>query len=286
MVPDLQVPQVDSEGGTVIRPEPGYVVKALSSDGATRKVFINLCSSSVVGDPSEDPAGIRVPMSIGETRIDTDKKGEECTVVDVIVSGETLRNSLLDPRLKSTLIDLVLRSVNAKHSLVCEFKSCPVLLYKGGPEVREQRVKMIPRKIIQEILLNALSTKPPKFTMTLQTTEGAVIDALTLPMYQTTEHLLHENLRSGLTPRREDDSESREIKKCQLSIPCVKSALLVKLQVSQERLVFTNTGLTGSSFQVWFPEAMNPESCSAIFVKARREVLVEIETLRQRFTKG
>ena len=79
-------PIVDSEGGAVIQPEAGFVVKTKDKDG--QKVFINMTMHEMV-DAFEErkipqgereqlgtDTGIRIPLSLGTVREDYDKKGE------------------------------------------------------------------------------------------------------------------------------------------------------------------------------------------------------------------
>lgn len=80
-------PIIDEEGGAMIQPSPGFVVK--TKDTNNQKVFINMTHHELV-DPFEEKAipkneaekyggsesGIRIPLSLGLVREDSDKKGE------------------------------------------------------------------------------------------------------------------------------------------------------------------------------------------------------------------
>lgn len=71
--------QLDEEGGVVITPDRGYVIK--TSDVRTKeKVFINVCSHSIIDAPEQkdlpedqESVGLRVPISLGPPRPDFDK---------------------------------------------------------------------------------------------------------------------------------------------------------------------------------------------------------------------
>ena len=79
-------PIVDNEGGAVIQPEAGFVVK--TKDATGQKVFINMTKHEVVegfeekqipqGDREQlgSDVGVRIPLSLGTVREDYDKKGE------------------------------------------------------------------------------------------------------------------------------------------------------------------------------------------------------------------
>ena len=71
--------QLDAEGGMMITPIKGYVVK--TSDSSTReKVFLNICSHEIIDLPEEKDLpeveghqALRVPLSLGNPRSDHDK---------------------------------------------------------------------------------------------------------------------------------------------------------------------------------------------------------------------
>lgn len=72
--------QMDSEGGVMITPSKGYVVKTFDTT-SREKVFINLCSHEIIDLPEEKDIpeveghlGLRVPLSLGNPRPDHDKR--------------------------------------------------------------------------------------------------------------------------------------------------------------------------------------------------------------------
>ena len=80
-------PIIDEEGGAVIQPVAGFVIKTKDHTGC--KVFVNFTSHDLVEGleekavTEEDQAklgssdrGIRIPLSLGGVREDRDKKGE------------------------------------------------------------------------------------------------------------------------------------------------------------------------------------------------------------------
>ena len=81
-------PIIDPEGGAMIQPNPGFVVKTKDLKSGT-KVFINMTHHDIVEPfeqkpiPEEDQekygassTGVRIPLSLGDVREDQDKKGE------------------------------------------------------------------------------------------------------------------------------------------------------------------------------------------------------------------
>ena len=79
---------VDAEGGAVVQPEKGFVVK--TKDVKTGgKVFVNMTQHEWVepfeqksipqGDREQyggEETGVRIPLSLGNVREENDKKGE------------------------------------------------------------------------------------------------------------------------------------------------------------------------------------------------------------------
>ena len=71
--------EVDSEGGVMITPVKGYVVKTFDAN-SNEKVFINMCSHEIVDMPeqkdvpeADDQLALRVPLSLGQPRPDHDR---------------------------------------------------------------------------------------------------------------------------------------------------------------------------------------------------------------------
>ena len=71
--------QMDSEGGVMITPKKGYVVKTFDLT-SREKVFINVCSHDIIDLPEEKDLpeadghlALRVPLSLGNPRPDHDK---------------------------------------------------------------------------------------------------------------------------------------------------------------------------------------------------------------------
>ena len=80
-------PIIDDEGGATIQPQAGFVVKTKDQTG--QKIFVNMTHHELVEGVSEKKItpeeaavhgasenGIRIPLSLGTVREDSDKKGE------------------------------------------------------------------------------------------------------------------------------------------------------------------------------------------------------------------
>ena len=110
---DRDLNRIDAEGGAMVKPDPGFVIKTqivgradLSAveknkhlreqkkSGSPQKLFINVCSNELIERPhqqtilpddphagQDDQEGLRIPVSVGPVVQDRDQKGEECLVL-------------------------------------------------------------------------------------------------------------------------------------------------------------------------------------------------------------
>eukprot|EP00850_Spirogloea_muscicola_P016531 SM000134S26974 [mRNA] locus=s134:309046:311885:- [translate_table: standard] len=136
--------------------EPGFVVKTRLSSG--EKLFANICGAAEVplpvGDwshgapPNVEAAmaalehgkgtaaeGVQIPIACGDLDRSTDKSGQPCVVVDVVINSGVLSHTLRDARLKLFLIDVALSFLARHHQLTFDGAySLPNLKYKGEPK--------------------------------------------------------------------------------------------------------------------------------------------------------
>ena len=95
----------------MVQPEKGFVIKTKDVQTQEKeKVFVNMTSHSFV-DPFEEKAipqedqdklnctqkGLRIPLSLGDRREESDKKGEPSLVYDVIWAPQTVKKCRIDP---------------------------------------------------------------------------------------------------------------------------------------------------------------------------------------------
>ena len=74
---------LDEEGGLVIAPDKGLVLKYIDRHSG-EKIFVNVVKHPAVDHPEEkelvdleNQAGLRIPMSMGRVREDSDKSKED-----------------------------------------------------------------------------------------------------------------------------------------------------------------------------------------------------------------
>ncbi|PNH10184.1 PIH1 domain-containing protein 1 [Tetrabaena socialis] len=153
-----------------ITPEPGFVIKT-SEVVSGRKVFINVCSSDRVAAPggwdhglmpdevakaldkmatdgganmsASEVEALRFPLSCGPPRLDTDRKGDPCTTIDVIFNADVVRAAGAARKLKALLIEVCTGWVAGKVGSGVELNpryKLPKMRYKGEV-VASQRIR-------------------------------------------------------------------------------------------------------------------------------------------------
>ncbi|GIL61383.1 hypothetical protein Vafri_15857 [Volvox africanus] len=158
-----------------IAPAPGFVIKT-SEVASGKKVFINVCSSDRVPAPGgwsngmmpdevaaaldklqsgENGAAamtpgeveaLRFPLSCGAPRLDNDRKGALCTVVDVVFNSDVVRAAAAARKLKAMLIEVATGWVANKISVELDPRyKLPKMRYKGEV-VASQRIRAEEKK--------------------------------------------------------------------------------------------------------------------------------------------
>ena len=157
-------PIVDEEGGAVIQPLAGFVVKTKDSDGG--KVFVNMTYHDLVEGIEEKPipaeeaakvdaheTGLRIPLSLGQIREDSDKKGDPVQVYDFIWNTKTVQAAQKDAGFRQTMVELAFSYVAQKFQKHLDLRfTIPKMKYKGAT-IQYQRVKVKKGPKIQEVKL-------------------------------------------------------------------------------------------------------------------------------------
>ena len=110
-----------------IRPNPGFVFKTV--DKTSNKIFCNVCSSIQVPEPpkatiaelqnaGEDGPRMRIPISLGAPRQDTDKEGKPCTIYDACFHPEVIARAKIEPEMKEFVVEMCMQWIEQKHSLL------------------------------------------------------------------------------------------------------------------------------------------------------------------------
>ncbi|CDW72984.1 protein kinase domain protein [Stylonychia lemnae] len=155
-------PIIDAEGGAMIQPQPGFVVKTKDKNG--QKVFINMTTHDLVDPFEEKPipegdrekfgdseSGIRIPLSMGQLREDFDKKGEAAQVCDVIWNPKTIERCKIDAQFRQIVVELAFNYYAQKFNVELDLRfTLPKMKYKGKT-IQYQRVRAKKAPKIQEM---------------------------------------------------------------------------------------------------------------------------------------
>jgi hypothetical protein len=190
-------PIIDEEGGAVIQPLEGFVVK--SKDTASgEKVFVNMTHHSIVEGITEQAVtpedaakygtgerGVRIPLSLGPVREDRDKKGDPVRVFDFIWATDTVRKAQTEAVFRQQMVELAFTYIEQKFGVRLDMRfTIPKMKYKGstiqfqrvkakkgGPKIQEvpmteeERKRVEERAMEEERRREALREKEPEFTL-------------------------------------------------------------------------------------------------------------------------
>jgi dynein assembly factor 2 len=256
--------ELDEEGGVVITPERGYVIKT-SDVHSKEKVFINICAHAIIDAPEQkdlpedtDSVGLRVPISLGPPRPDFDKskvslEGRICTVFDVIVNPGVLSASKKDPVYRQLLVELSFNYIAQKHKRDLSTKyRLPKIKYKGQ-SIQTQRVRG--KKAPQIQVVDSEVFKEPASTGPAVPLWELLVDG--------------EKLDSELL---QDSKELQLI----VELPLLVSGRAISLKMSPERLELT----VGKLYQLglWLPTLVDFAQATAAFDCSSRTLRVSAPT--------
>ena len=112
-------PIIDDEGGAMIQPIAGFVIKTRDDSGA--KVFVNILHHDLIepimkqhipaeeaakASPDHTPVGIRIPLSLGTIKEDRDKKGDPVQCYDFIFNPQTVKDAQKDATFRQSMVEV------------------------------------------------------------------------------------------------------------------------------------------------------------------------------------
>jgi hypothetical protein len=156
-----QLNQVDAEGGMLVRPTPGFVVKTRDTVSGM-KVFLNITSNEHIEAPHmqslvdmDNQDGVRVPLSVGTPMEDFDKKNEPCVTYDLVANPETVTECQNTPAFRESVVNLCMAAVAQKYKVELDPRyKLPKMTYKGD-NVQLQRIRKKNASKIQEVETSA-----------------------------------------------------------------------------------------------------------------------------------
>ncbi|XP_060803875.1 PIH1 domain-containing protein 1-like [Amyelois transitella] len=134
-----------------------------------KKLFVNICLTDAIPCPrditnnelmqilsSEDPSSYRVPMSIGEGRIEQDKSGAPATVYDVAINPDFFKKVEKDDLFQTFFLTVVLEGLQDKYQLEIDMQKYTILKNrKSIGTLQSHRIQIRDIKSVEE------KTKPP-----------------------------------------------------------------------------------------------------------------------------
>ncbi|XP_025828984.1 PIH1 domain-containing protein 1 [Agrilus planipennis] len=113
----------------IVKPMPGFCIKSREL-GTDTKLFINICQTDALPAPidiseaelneiltTDDPSQFRVPMSIGNVRTETDKKGNTAKAVDVAINSTFFNKVEQSSLFKDFLTAVAFEGVKNKYNI-------------------------------------------------------------------------------------------------------------------------------------------------------------------------
>lgn len=188
-------PIIDEEGGAVVQPNAGFVIKTKDATGG--KVFVNMTYHDLVEGLEEKAIteedqkkydtgekGIRIPLSLGGVREDRDKKGDPVQVYDFIWNTKVVQDAQKDAGFRQSVVELAFGYIQQKFGKELDMRfSIPKMKYKGdtiqyqrikakkGPKIEEVSMTEEEKKRLQEKAMEeerrkeALREKEPKWQL-------------------------------------------------------------------------------------------------------------------------
>ncbi|XP_050674187.1 PIH1 domain-containing protein 1-like isoform X2 [Leptidea sinapis] len=151
----------------IVKPTPGFCVKTFTKPD-NKKMFLNVCVTDAIPSPrditneelmqilsSEDPSSYRVPMSIGEGRMEPDNSGVPATVYDVAVNPVFFSKIEKDDLFKTFFLTVVFEGLQDKYQFEIDMQKFTVLKNKKSlGTLQSHRIQIRDVKKCEE------STKP------------------------------------------------------------------------------------------------------------------------------
>jgi len=289
---ESQLDKPDAEGGVTVQPKPGFVIKTDDLESG-QKVFINATSSEWVEKPHEksipdspEEMGIRVPLSVGTGEEDFDKKHQPCVTYDVVLNPHAITASEEDPNFRHMVVQLLMGSVAQKYSLQLNPKyRLPKMAYKGGEKTRIQRLKVKKESQIEEVEskprdIDEGSAPAYAFSITYEAEGEEPIDGLTLPSYSE-EVELQANLKTRVFGQETEETGlgkllANRICVITVSMPEVKTAAAIELDLSDECARVATSGLRSNTLMLWFPIEFCSRLATADWNPVERQLVLRV----------
>ncbi|XP_022128675.1 PIH1 domain-containing protein 1 [Pieris rapae] len=122
----------------IVQPTPGFCVKSFTKNN--KKLFVNVCRTDAIPCPkdisneelmqilsSDNPSSYRVPMSIGEGRMEPDKSGIPATVYDVAINTNFFSKIEKDEVFQTFFLTVVFEGLQDKYQFEIDMSKYTIL---------------------------------------------------------------------------------------------------------------------------------------------------------------
>ncbi|XP_063922562.1 PIH1 domain-containing protein 1 [Zophobas morio] len=252
----------------LVKPFPGFCIKTREV-GSDSKFFVNICHTDAIPPPkditekelanileSDDIADYRVPMSIGDVRTETDKKGEEARVSDVAIHPDFFQKIERSVLFKNFFITIVFEGLKDKHGIITHDDK---IILKNRKAFGTLQVHRIQQREINEKMKNVSG--------------ASIIED------STKRKPLIETISSGEIPCRSPEYKlfrRRAQPNCligEFKFPDVISTKELTLDVGEDRIVIESTS-KHYLLDIFVPLVIRQSSCTSIFNKSTKILTV------------
>ncbi|XP_071451331.1 protein kintoun [Hetaerina americana] len=266
-----EITQLENERGVDIKfvhPEPQYVLKTCFNPGG-EKVFLNICSNSLVGKPSmkhshdsKGTSGVNwsIPLIQAPPREDLDKSGFMCTVYDVLFHPDTHALAAKDKRFRTFLEDTSLNAVEETFSVKLDRNSVkrPRMKFKGIPKPTVIRTRMPESNSVKEDDENFINQLPYPYSMPpkeppcarelkIKNSEGPEAERNLKQSYVTPKYVLKQSSDIDMSNYEQNHLSHHDVTIPQrfvlvVDLPHIKSSSELELDVEEQKLSLVSIG--------------------------------------------
>lgn len=258
----------------VVKPFPGFCVKTRELKSGN-KIFVNICKTDAIPPPkdvsqdelidiisSDSPGDFRVPMSIGEIRVEKDKKGEEAKVCDIAIHPDFFRKVEEIDAFKNFFLTIVFHGLEDKYDLTCTDEKIILKNRKAFGTLQMHRIQQ--REIDQKMG---------------KSSETSVLDEITGTNEGSQKKVVIETLSSSQTLTREPEYRlfKRKVgQNCligEFKLPDVISARELTLDLGEDRILLESSA-RGYLLDIFIPYVIKLKSCTSCFDKSTKILTV------------
>ncbi|XP_012252460.2 PIH1 domain-containing protein 1-like [Athalia rosae] len=259
-----------------VRPGPGACIKAKTECG--QKVFLNICVTPEIPAPEviseeklmeliqdETPSSYRIPMSIGQERMETDKSGEPTPTYDIAINTEFFKKCKEQKLFWVFMITVVLEGVSDKYDKHISPEGYVVLKNRKvfgklqEHRIEKREVKNAMRKpLIQDLTGNSL--KPAE----LETEKINMSEVKTNPQLDTGNfNEVHNSRKPEYRILRDPREGSINKLIGEFKIPDVLSVKDLAVDVGEDRIIL-EARRTGYLIDIFVPYSIEQDKVSAV----------------------